>query len=167
MPAYDLSLDHHHDRIQNCPRFSNKKTKLWFKSLYQWLSWSAKKCEPGLHQHLGCSRHAQGDCLSKKVLWELCCSQCMEPAIPMQYSSRVLINNRHSMLCQKNNWQPALKTQYKHVTEVSQSHEKLLDWALMIERNHLSPSNFNDEEGLYQLKTKSWRRGQSGWPLVV
>ncbi len=24
-PAYNLSLDHYHDKVQNCSRFSNKK----------------------------------------------------------------------------------------------------------------------------------------------
>ena len=65
---------------------------------------ATKNYMPGLHQHPGHKRHAQAICLSKSDLLELHWSQSMELTTPVQNSSGVLTNSRHSKPCHNNTW---------------------------------------------------------------
>ena len=80
--AYNLSLDHYYDRVQNCPRFLSKnhnKVMIQITLPVIIISLQEKNCEPGVNQHPGHNRHAQANRLSKSDLLELHCSSCMEP----------------------------------------------------------------------------------------
>ncbi len=66
------------------------------------ISLQKNHCEPGVHQHPGHNRYAQANSLSKSDLLELHRSSCMDLTTPMQDSSEVSINSRHSILCYKN-----------------------------------------------------------------